>query len=356
MFILIPPASFYSPEASGLRRNPFICKTYGSYEKKLQIYTLIFIDMIDRPRISYLSQFFILLGLVIFFMFIGGMFMLVLASSLLHVGLMEVPAALLKPENLELNRWTQFIGTLISFLVPAIIFSLIVSFKPGKYLGFSFKISPTQIVFVVLILIGAFILSNSLSEFSQKLPLSNYLKQKAGYLEQEYMQQVKALATMKNLNDYFISLFIIAILPAFFEEALFRGCLQNVLVGWIKRPFWAILITSILFSAIHLSIYGFLSRMALSIILGYVFYYSKSLWLNILFHFLNNGCLITVVYYYIKQGKSIEKAVDTPMPIWYGVLALLLLLAVFQLFRKESKKTNPIDPNHFLKQEISPFT
>jgi len=45
-------------------------------------------------------------------------------------------------------------------------------------------------------------------------------------------------------------------------------------------------VTSIIFSIIHLSFYGFLVRFALGIVLGFIFYYSGSLWLSILFHFL----------------------------------------------------------------------
>jgi len=40
--------------------------------------------------------------------------------------------------------------------------------------------------------------------------------------EANYNEQVNAMATIKNLGDYALSLFIMAFLPALFEEVLFR--------------------------------------------------------------------------------------------------------------------------------------
>src|SRR5258706_11305222 len=79
-----------------------------------------------------------------------------------------------------------------------------------------------------------------------------------------------AIANMKTTQDYIVSLLIIALLPAFFEEMLFRGSLQPVMISITKNTFAGILITSILFSAIHGSYYGFLPRVGLGLIIGYV--------------------------------------------------------------------------------------
>lgn len=280
---------------------------------------------------------------------------LAISASVLNVPLLEVPKALLKPENVSIGRWVQFATSFISFCLPAIVFAAIVANRPFKYMGFNRNINISQIGITVLILIGALVLSNSLSELSQQIHLPKGMKQLADSLEKQYMEQVKALAVMNSFQEYLLSLVMIAVLPGIFEEVLFRGCLQNQLTAWTKSAFWGILITSILFSAIHFSIYGFLTRLALSMVLGYIFYYSRNLWLNILFHFLNNGMAITLGYIFIRQGKPIEESIETPMPVWYGVIAITLLILLFRLFRQQSKSQNPVDPNDYLKKEIDPF-
>jgi hypothetical protein len=85
------------------------------------------------------------------------------------------------------------------------------------------------------------------------------------------------------------------------EELLFRGALQNVLVEWTKKTHLSVWITAIIFSALHAQFYGFLPRMLLGVILGYTYIWSGSLWLPMLFHFLNNG-LAVLFSYLIGKG------------------------------------------------------
>jgi membrane protease YdiL (CAAX protease family) len=92
------------------------------------------------------------------------------------------------------------------------------------------------------------------------------------------------------------------------------------------------------FSFVHASYYGFLARAGLGMILGYMFYYSKSLWLPIIAHFINNAFAVTMMYYMNKQGTLTTKALDERFPIWYGVIALGLIVALMIVFRNESKK------------------
>ncbi len=117
---------------------------------------------------------------------------------------------------------------------------------------------------------------------------------------------------------------IIALLPAIFEEVCFRGGIQNILTRWFKGPWIAIIITSIIFSAVHISYYGFFVRFALGVFLGLVFYYSGSLWLNILFHFLYNGVQVTALYFATMSSEAAGKKpkdIEENFPIWAGVVS-----------------------------------
>lgn len=155
-------------------------------------------------------------------------------------------------------------------------------------------------------------------------------------MEESYKASMMAMATMKTTVDYLLGLLVLAFAPALFEEVLFRGAFQPVFIGWTKNKWAGIIITSVLFSAIHISYFGFLPRLALGLILGLIFYYSKNIWLNILLHFLNNAVVVTQLYVVSRQGKSIDKTVDESMPIWWGAIAAVALIILFRVFRKES--------------------
>jgi len=87
---------------------------------------------------------------------------------------------------------------------------------------------------------------------------------------------------------------------------------------------------------IHMSYYGFLPRLALGVIIGYVFYFSRNLWLSSITHFLYNAVGITQIYSLSKQGPLTQDSMkDNPFPLYFGLLALVTLYVIFIFFRKE---------------------
>ena len=135
---------------------------------------------------------------------------------------------------------------------------------------------------------------------------------------------------MKNFTDYLISLVIMALAPAVFEETFFRGGMQNLLHRWTGKPILAILLTSLLFSFIHFSWFGFLPRVALGVVLGLIFYQTGNLWLAILAHFFNNALVVSLMYYLKLQGKPIDGVMKDTDPLWVGVVATVALYCLFR--------------------------
>jgi membrane protease YdiL (CAAX protease family) len=148
--------------------------------------------------------------------------------------------------------------------------------------------------------------------------------------------QEAALININSFPKYLISLILIGLLPGIFEEACFRAGLQNIFTRWFKGPWLAIILTSVIFSAIHISYYGFLVRFGLGVILGLIFYYSGNIWLSILFHFLYNGLQVTALYVLTLSGKKPPKDIEQNFPLWAGVIALFLIIYLFRKFQEYS--------------------
>ncbi|MEN9299838.1 MAG: hypothetical protein RLZZ429_2151 [Bacteroidota bacterium] len=304
--------------------------------------------MNQRQQISYPLQFLMLLGLVGLFMIFGSILIAALGSNLLGVSLLQVPDALNRPQNANISRLLNTLATLIAFLVPAVVFAKIIAKQPLSWLGFNKQINAKQLLIVVLITFAGMVLSGSLGMLNQQIPLSEGLLKQAQQLENTYKNAMMNMAHMTSFTDYLLAMLVMALAPAIFEEVLFRGSFQQVFVGWTKNAWAGIIITSILFSAIHFSFFGFLPRIALGLILGLIFFYTNNLWLSILLHFLNNGFVVTQLYILTAQGKSIDKVMDETMPIWWGIIALVILVVLFRLlitetalFKKEIPETIP---------------
>ena len=295
-------------------------------------------DLKEQPRYSPWGQFAILLCLCGAGLLIGSFASIAIVLSSLHVPFSQLKDALFKSENANLSRVLQSVATFFMMALPALIFARIMNRKPFRYIGFNSAISGKQAFILIGLVIIGLVLTGALSELNAMIPISKSLQQYFRLKEDEYNKEVFAIANMKTVQDYIISLIIIALLPAMFEEMLFRGALQPVMIKITKNAVAGIIITSILFSALHGSYYGFLPRVALGLILGYIYYFSKNLWLSVVFHFLNNALGITQMYALSKKGLLTQTAMkDDTLPLYYGLIAVAVLFIAFKMFKKESE-------------------
>ncbi len=294
--------------------------------------------MNQKSVIGYGSQFAILLGLLGAGLMLSGLLMGLVTAQLLHLPISKAGDALLKPENLQLSRLLNVLASFIIFFIPAWAVAKISYKKSFQTMGFNANSSRKQWFLVVFISVGGLFLSGALGALNEIIPMPAAFLRKAREIEAQYKQAMLSMATMRNGVDYLLSLLVIAIAPAVFEEVLFRGGVQRIMVGWTKSAFWGILISSIIFSAIHGSYFGFLPRVGLGIVLGLLYYQSKNIWLNIAMHFINNGIVVTQLYILNRMKKPIEKAMDETMPIWIGLIAIAFLVVAFKVFKNESKK------------------
>ncbi len=77
----------------------------------------------------------------------------------------------------------------------------------------------------------------------------------------------------------------------------------------MKNVHLGIFIAALVFGVMHLQFYGLLPRLVLGLFLGYFYFYSGSLWVPVLMHFLNNGT--AVVVYFLHHNGFIEMEMES---------------------------------------------
>jgi uncharacterized protein len=285
------------------------------------------------------------------FAFLGVGFVLVLGVQLLFT-LQMLPAdktlidadaamkAMLAPENVGMARALQVLSTFALMFVPAVLWNYFSNGKSFHWLGFSKHINVFQVLLAFMIIYAAAIAASPLEDFT-KYVVSYFpsIDAAAKHMEDLYTQQAVALSNLRNIQEYIIALFIMAFFPAMFEEVFFRGTMQNLLVRWLKTPILAIIITSLLFSLIHSSIYLFLSRAVLGFALGLMFYKTKNIWVNIIAHFLNNAFALTALYAMrLKTGKVELDKIDPHVHWSLSIVGMVALVGLFFILTKYSAK------------------
>jgi uncharacterized protein len=307
---------------------------------------------IATKRYSYLGQFGILMALVGAGLLIGqGISAGILISK--YPAFFSNPKVamdqLLVPANANLLRILQLISVLFMFILPALIYAKICHRKPMVHLGIKKNISLLQLVLAVFLILSSLPLVGALREVTLHLPLGDYINKQILQSKDDYMKQVLSIGTMRNLTEYFVVLFIMALLPGIAEELIFRGGIQNLFTRWFKNPVAAILLSGIVFSLFHFEYSDFLGRVFLGAVIGWVFYLTGNLWLCIAMHAAFNAFSVTGLY--ISQhvaGAIAAKDVENS----FSLLPTLGFTAFFVLIGWGFYKLNKQKNNGIPGQEV----
>ena len=292
---------------------------------------------LNQKGISYPTQFGILLGLTG-----AGLLISMLASYgiwmvMEHSAFPTNEAELLQPKYYTVNMVLQGVSTFCIFFLPAMAYAWICYRRPAKFIGFSNRFNFGQVVLVCAILMVALPLAGAIGELNRIIPLPASWEMKFKAMETARKAQEASFIKIDSPSKYVLSLFMIGLLPALFEETFFRGGLQNLFARWFRGPWLAIIVTSIIFSIIHISYYGFLVRFSLGVILGLLFHYSKNLWLPVIFHLLFNGIQVTALYVMTRMGMNKPNDIEEQFPVWLGILSLVFIIYLFMMYKKRSE-------------------
>ena len=224
-------------------------------------------------------------------------------------------------------KWLQFFQTLATFLLPAIIGAWVWSedHKPFRWLHMTSGAHWTLFVLAILVMLCAMPGINLLADLNSHIRLPESL----GFIEQILKEQEEAAAALTErflqadtIGVLLLNIGLMALLPALAEEVSFRGTMQQL----FGNKHVAIWVTAFIFSAIHLQFYGFIPRMLMGVMFGYLFIWTGSLWIPITMHFVNNGCAVLVYYLYGGEGDTTNFAdtIGAGETWWVGVISIAI--------------------------------
>lgn len=103
-----------------------------------------------------------------------------------------------------------------------------------------------------------------------------------------------------NLLGIFTALIVAVFIAPFVEEIYFRGFVLQVLAKKIS-PFWGIVLTALIFAAVHFEFRSIIPLLILSLILNILYLRTKSIWPGIIFHMFNNSIAFTIALIFENQ-------------------------------------------------------
>lgn len=190
------------------------------------------------------------------------------------------------------------IQDIVIFMAPALITAVMATRRPADLLClYRPKISVT--ITGMLALLVSIPAMNMIISWNESLPMPEYFSA----AEAQAAESIKLLIGSGDVSGLVATILIVGLLAPLCEELFFRGCLQRVLTTSGMNIHAAIWTAAIIFSAFHMQMAGFVPRMLLGALFGYVMVWSGSVWGAVSLHMLNN-ILASVTEWSALRGVS----------------------------------------------------
>lgn len=301
-----------------------------------QMLTKIFKDMNSGAQLLFLV-FFSILG-YLFGGILSGLVVVLLDGNKVFMDVSSYSLASL--------RLSQVISTVCWLLLSSILYLYLFQENGRKFLKIRNVSSGWIILLTILLVFAVQPLVGFLGAINHSVNFPESLasvEQAFKNMEEMASSMVAQMLADKSISGILINLFIIAVLAAVIEEIFFRGCLQQIILKIVKNKHIAIWTTAIIFSIIHMQFYGFLPRVLLGALLGYLFVWTSNLWVPIIAHFVNNftAVVLQIAYYGTPQYERIENF-DLNEDMWILPLGILFSAIIIYFIIKQTKAKDVI--------------
>ncbi len=234
-------------------------------------------------------------------------------------------------------RFSIIINHLFTFVFPALVLAIFL-FRKKWHRALNIHQPPKafNMGLGTLFILAALPLAQFTFWLNKQIPLPEW----ATSMESATNDLVNNLLVAEYPYELALNLLVVAIIPAIGEEFIFRGILQKNLHRAIKNPHIAIWLTGILFSTIHLQFEGFIPRMVLGALLGYLFFWTKNLWIPIIAHFANNGLQVYVQYLYQHQQIDYNPDQIEQVPWSISIFSFIFVMALGYAIYQYNQRIN----------------
>lgn len=287
--------------------------------------------------LSNMSSWFELFMLCVFTF--GGFVLAMLILSIASGGSPE------KVQDIDFVRISQLVSVTCIFLIPVAVCAYLFHSRPAAYLKINRPMNWKFLLYSLLLIIAIQPFLSFTAYYNEQVTLPQSLSALEKILrdmEETAKILTERLLTTDSASIFLLNIFIVAIMAGLTEEFFFRGSLQQITKSIVKNRHVAVWITAFIFSFIHFQFYGFVPRLIMGALLGYIFLWSGNLWIAVIGHAANN--LFAVVLFHFYDGTPVYNQVTTigsGDTLWTAAVSMLLSGGLMFLMSREYIDNNP---------------
>jgi membrane protease YdiL (CAAX protease family) len=299
---------------------------------------------IDWQRTWYfISQFLTIFGIVFF---LSSLFMWVYVYyGKIFLGYPtpeSAIAALTDPGNdmgkINYLRLYQLLSNLVAFALPAYFYTRIYKYPFKSTMNLDRRVSFMQVIMVIVFAVAMLFAVELVSWFNHMIPAPDSIAEAVKSAEEAQTRIFHSMLVMPDIRHLLFCLVAMALVPGISEELMFRGILQPFFKNWTRNIHAGIFISAALFSLMHYDFHEFISRFVFALTFGYLYYWSGSLWITILAHFLNNGIEVLVSYFKDSNGFIRYLYETDNLPVYYNIAGIIVVVFVMLWFKNRHDK------------------
>ncbi len=292
-----------------------------------------------HPVVKLLFTGFVMVGSFLLFLILA----LILARPIFGMDLSAMLEAFSSGQDTRytgLLKYLQIVQTVSLFIVPAIFCAWVFSSRPGDYLLLDKNPGLYTAFAAIVLMLVALPALNLLAAWNAGMDLPDALsglEERMRKSEEAARELLERFLQARDIGGLSVNLLMIAILPAVGEELIFRGLFQRLFAEWFRSLHLGIIAAAFLFSFMHFQFYGFVPRLLMGIMFGYLLVWSGTVWLPVIAHFANNGA--AVIYYYMYNrgeiGYDLDAfGADSSTIYWSAVSIAGTALLLYMICRK----------------------
>ena len=243
------------------------------------------------------------------------------------------------PQIMVYVRGLILVQFLFLFSIPALLFSYFSDPQPTQYLGLSKPSKSLYWIFSILLMIVAYPFVEYIGYWNQQVHIGGSIGAWLKGMEEEANRQIVAMLKTHTIAELIKNLIFVSLFAGIGEELFFRGILQRIFIRLTKSPWLGIIVTAAIFSGIHFQFYGFFPRFLLGVLLGAIYWYSGSLWVAMLCHFLYDAIVIVYLYFHPELLANKEATILQGQHLTLLIGAVISLGLTFLILKRMQKSS-----------------
>ena len=221
----------------------------------------------------------------------------------------------------------------LAFCLPAWLCARFASGQPAEWLGLTVGCRLRQFAGVVILYVLALPALNQLIAWNAGMHLPEWTGGLEGQLremEDAAADTTSLILSFSGIPGLLATVLVVGVLTGFSEELFFRGALQKVFVGSRIGVAASVWMAAFIFSTVHFQFFGFVPRLLMGAMFGYLLIWTRSLWVPVFAHSLNNSMVVIASHIAGDGETSIDSfGVSAEGGVPWGAVASACATALF---------------------------